>query len=76
MKKKKIKGENMSIKNVIATITVVFLAIGIGNKVNASETNKGLWVAKQIYKQDTGFVNQSANINMILLNKHGQKTTR
>jgi len=72
----KIKGENMNIKNVIATITVVFLAVGLGNKAQAQESNKGLWVAQQIDKQDTGFVNQTANVDMILLNKQGQKSTR
>ncbi|EQC52144.1 efflux RND transporter permease subunit [Bacteriovorax sp. DB6_IX] len=69
------KGENMKLKNALATISITLLAIGLGSQVKA-ETNKGLWVAQQIDKANNGFVNQSANVEMILLNKQGQKSTR
>jgi predicted RND superfamily exporter protein len=69
------KGSNMKVKNVLATIVVSALAIGVGSQVKAQD-NKGLWVAQQIDKSTEGFVNQTANVEMILLNKHGQKSTR
>ncbi len=74
-KGKQEKGENMKVKNVLATIAVSALAIGVGSQVKA-EDNKGLWVAQQVEKANDGFINQVANVEMVLLNKHGQKSIR
>lgn len=69
------KGNSMTTKNVLTTIAVTLLAIGIGSNVKAEE-NKGLWVANKIDQSDSGFINQTANVEMILLNRQGQKSTR
>jgi len=69
------KGENMKLKNVMATIAVTALAIGVGSQVKAEE-NKGLWVAQQVEKANDGFINQTASVEMVLENRHGQKSTR
>lgn len=37
---------------------------------------KGLWVARQIDREDTGFVNQVSQARMTLRNKQGQESTR
>lgn len=73
--KSKTKGENMKAKNVLASVAIAALAIGIGSTVKAEE-NKGHWVATQIDVTNDGFVNQVANVEMVLLNKQGQKSVR
>ncbi|OUR99591.1 hypothetical protein A9Q84_00805 [Halobacteriovorax marinus] len=69
------KGDKMKLKNAVASIAIVALAFGLGSTVKAEE-NKGLWVATQIDITNEGFVNQTANVKMVLLNKQGQKSTR
>ncbi len=41
-----------------------------------SPEEKGLAIAKSMDKQETGFVNQVADVTMILKNKHGQESSR
>jgi predicted RND superfamily exporter protein len=73
--KTKEKGDNMKLKKTLATLTVAALAFTVGSTAKAQE-NKGLWVATQIEQADAGFINQVANIEMILKNKQGQSSTR
>jgi len=76
------KDKVMNLKNVTTSIVVGLVAFGIGNQVKANELKatdlkgKGLEVAKWIDVKGNGFVNQVAKVEMVLQNKHGQKSTR
>ncbi len=76
------KEKIMNLKNVATSVVVGLMALGLGQQVNASELKatdvkaKGLEVAKWIDVKNNGFVNQVAKVEMVLLNKHGQKSTR
>jgi outer membrane lipoprotein-sorting protein len=74
-KEKNKTGDIMKAKNITAVIFVGLLAFGFSNSVFAKE-NKGLWVANQIDKADSGFINQVAKTKMILRNKKGQESIR
>lgn len=71
----------MKMKYVTSTATISLLAIGLSTLVNANELNsvtenKGLWVAQQVDKHDSGFINQTADTKMVLTNKQGQTSQR
>lgn len=74
-KKSDVRSKVMNPKNVLATIAVVVMAIGASSVVKA-EDNKGLWVANQIDSINDGFVNQTADVEMVLTNKLGQTSSR
>jgi outer membrane lipoprotein-sorting protein len=74
-KKSSVRSDLMKPKNVLATIAVVVMAISASSVVKAQD-DKGLWVAKQIDSVNDGFVNQTADVQMILTNKLGQNPSR
>lgn len=74
-------GGLMKLKPVTSTVIVALLAISTSTLVNASqlpdsESSKGLWVAQQIEIRDSGYVNQTASTQMLLVNRQNQTSER
>ncbi|MBT5093388.1 MAG: outer membrane lipoprotein-sorting protein, partial [Halobacteriovoraceae bacterium] len=72
-------GGNMNFKNITASLVVGFLAMGLSTLVKAESKSsqvRGLEIAKSIDKQDEGWKNQIADVQMILKNKQGQESKR
>jgi len=71
------KGENMNIKKVCILILVIGCAAGFSKLAKSSEdVLRGLEIAHLIDKNDQGWDNQIANVEMVLRNKQGQKSVR
>jgi basic membrane lipoprotein Med (substrate-binding protein (PBP1-ABC) superfamily) len=68
---------NRLLKNTILTSTLL-LASGFiyAETAEATNTERGLAIAVESDKRDTGFSDQTANMVMELRNKHGDVSTR
>lgn len=79
---KEIKGKTMNLKNAVTSFLVAAFAFGASETIFANENwpttpeERGLYIAKKIDQRDNGFINQVANVQMTLINKQGQKSTR
>jgi predicted RND superfamily exporter protein len=72
-------GGNMKIKNATLTALAMTLLLGLGisSKVQAETMEeKGLAIAKKIDSSDMGWVNQVADVEMVLKNRSGQESKR
>lgn len=77
--KLKTPGDNMNVKGATLSIIVVAAAIGLSGVVKADEASqkiKGLEIAKLIDSHNEGWLNQVANVEMVLKNKQGQESKR
>ena len=66
----------MTIIQLTRTITSTFLLLSCISVAYADEAAKGLEIAKEADKRETGFVDSTANMKMILKNKQGQTNSR
>jgi uncharacterized protein len=69
-------GDKMSIKQSVLIILIIISAIGLSDVVKANDTEKGLEIAKLVDSNDQGWINQVADVEMILRNKQGQESKR
>ncbi len=78
-RKKSEVGGNMKMKNATLSALAMTLSLGLGmNQEVKAETmeEKGLSIAKKIDSYDTGWVNQVADVEMVLKNRSGQESKR
>lgn len=66
----------MTIIQLTRTIASTFLLLSCITAVYADDVAKGLEIAKEADKRETGFVDSTANMKMILKNKQGQTNSR
>lgn len=57
-------------------LSLLLLSSAYANTPMSPEAKKGLEIAKSIDKRDEGFVNQVADVQMVLKNKQGEESTR
>ncbi|MGB1800286.1 MAG: outer membrane lipoprotein-sorting protein [Gammaproteobacteria bacterium] len=62
--------------SIIALLFSLFINIGLNIAKAETPEEKGLAIAEEADKRDTGWVDQTANMNMILKNKQGDEHTR
>lgn len=67
------KVKNLSLKKVL---TGIFLSLITVNTLAISEQERGLEIAKEAKKRDTGWLDSSASMMMVLRNKQGQESIR
>jgi len=64
-------------KGMILIILLVFLsAASFGTYASATPEEEGLRIAREIDRRDSGFVDNTASMKMILRNRHGQESKR
>jgi len=64
-------------KGMIPIILLVFLsAASFGTYASATPEEEGLRIAREIDRRDSGFVDNTASMKMILRNRHGQESKR
>ncbi len=66
----------MKLINMTLITASIFAITGTINTAYADDITRGLEIAKEADKRDTGFVDSTANMKMILRNKQGQTNTR
>lgn len=74
-------GGKMKLKYATYTTLAVIAAVGLSLSFNVNANpkdskQKGLWVATQADEYDSGFINQTSKVTMVLKNEHGQEARR
>lgn len=62
-------------RNTLTLFILLSLAI-TGSAISATPEERGLEIAREADRRDTGFGDSSASLKMILRNRHGQESTR
>ena len=57
-------------------LAILLLILPLHNAIAETPEEKGLAIAVEADKRDTGWVDQAADLEMILTNKHGQSSQR
>lgn len=60
----------------VIAFTVLSLCVGLASQVHARDAVKGLEIAKEIKKRDEGWIDSSADTQMILRNPSGDESIR
>ena len=69
------RGSRLALFTVIAVFTATFAEVG-SSEINPAAAARGLEIAREAERRDTGFGDFTANITMTLRNRHGESSER